>query len=81
MSWQPCRRITLTVSDQIPVSQREEIVVESVAQVPAEVINDEEKPGVFRWVLELAASQKQELQLSYRLRHLITMQVQSTRGG
>jgi len=70
------RRISLTVFDQIPVSQREEIVVESVAQQPAEVITDEEKPGVFRWTLELAPSQKQELQLSYRVRHPVNMQVQ-----
>lgn len=70
------RRISLTVFDQIPVSQREEIIVESVKQVPAEVATDEEKPGVFRWVLEMAPSQKQELQLSYRVRHPVSMQVQ-----
>lgn len=70
------RKASVTVFDQVPVSQREEIVVESVQPVPSEVTKDEEKPGVFRWQVELAPSQKQELRLSYRVRHPVDMQVQ-----
>lgn len=70
------RHIVVTVFDQLPVSEREEIIVESVKQTPSEVEKDPEKPGVFRWVLELNANQKQELKLSYRVRHPVDMQIQ-----
>ncbi len=69
------RRITLTVFDQTPVSEREEIVVESVKAAPGEIKRDQEKPGVFQWTLELAPTQKQELRLSYRVRHPVDLQV------
>ena len=70
------RRIAVTVFDQVPVSEREEIVVESIKQTPATVEKDPEKPGVFRWVLDLSPSQKQELRLAYRIRHPVDLQVQ-----
>lgn len=70
------RRITVTVFDQIPVSEREEIIVESVQYEPPNVEKDPEKPGVFSWTVELLPDQKQELRLSYRLRHPVDMQVQ-----
>ncbi len=70
------RRITILVSDQIPVSEREEIVVESVAYRPEEVGKDPEKPGVFRWTVELGPTQKQELRVSYRIRHPVDLAVQ-----
>ncbi len=70
------RRISVTAFDQVPVSQREEIVVESVQYSPPEVEKDPEKPGVFTWKLELAPTQKQELRLSYRVRYPVDMQVQ-----
>jgi uncharacterized protein (TIGR02231 family) len=70
------RRITVTVFDQVPVSEREEIIVESVQQAPADVVRDEEKPGVFRWTCDLGPTQKQELTLSYRIRHPVDMQIQ-----
>ncbi len=70
------RHIAVTVFDQLPVSEREEIIVESVKQTPSEVEKDPEKPGVFHWLLELNANQKQELKLSYRVRHPVDMQIQ-----
>ena len=71
------RRIHVTVFDQVPVSQREEIVVDSVRQSPPNVEPDlEQRPGVFRWEIDLAPSQKQELRLSYRVRHPVDMQIQ-----
>ncbi len=69
------RKIEVTVFDQVPVSEREEIIVESVKLTPAGVEKDEEKPGVFRWVLELSPNQKQELGVSYRVRHPVDLQV------
>jgi uncharacterized protein (TIGR02231 family) len=70
------QRVAVTVFDQIPVSQREEIIVESVRQVPGEVEKDPEKPGAFRWTLDLGPNQKQELKLSYRIRHPVSMSIQ-----
>ncbi len=70
------RRIGVTVFDQVPVSEREEIVVESVHQQSAEIKRDEEKPGVFHWQLDLAPKQKEELRLSYRVKHPVEMQIQ-----
>lgn len=69
------RKITVTVFDQVPVSEREEIVVESVKVVPAAVEKEKDKPGVFRWTLECSPNQKQELGVSYRVRHPVDMQV------
>jgi uncharacterized protein (TIGR02231 family) len=70
------RTISVTAFDQLPVSEREEIIVESVQQAPAEVTKDPEKPGVFSWALSLVPNQKQELRLSYRIRHPVEMQLQ-----
>jgi len=70
------RRIQVTVFDQVPVSEREEIIIESVKTAPAEVVKDEEKPGVFHWVLDLAPGQREELTLSYRVRHPVDMLIQ-----
>ncbi len=55
--------------------EREEIIVESVKQVPDELERDEEKPGLCSWTLELIPKQKQELTLSYRVRHPVDMQI------
>ncbi|MBI3320459.1 MAG: mucoidy inhibitor MuiA family protein [Candidatus Omnitrophica bacterium] len=70
------RRITVMVFDQVPVSEREEIVIESVKPVPGEIEKDKEQPGIFHWSLDLAPGQKQELKLSYRVRHPVEMQIQ-----
>ena len=51
-------------------------MVESVRQEPAAVEKDEEKPGVFHWQLDLAPNQKEELRLSYRVKHPVEMQIQ-----
>lgn len=69
------RRIQVTAFDQVPVSEREEIIVESIQQIPPEVEKDSEKPGIFHWTLDLGPTQKQELRLSYRIRHPVEMQV------
>jgi uncharacterized protein (TIGR02231 family) len=69
------RRISLVAFDQLPVSEREEIIVESVKLTPAKVEKDAEKPGVFQWTLDLNPSQKEELRVSYRVRHPVDMEV------
>ena len=70
------RKAAIKLYDLLPVSQREEIVVESIKLTPSEVEKDPEKPGVFHWTVELGLSQKQELRMAYRLRHPVDMQVQ-----
>jgi uncharacterized protein (TIGR02231 family) len=70
------RQIAITVFDRLPVSEREEIVVDSIKQAPADVEKDPEKPGVFHWTLRLDPNQKQALTLSYRVRHPVEMQIQ-----
>lgn len=70
------RRLAITVFDQIPVSEREEIIVESVKPLPGEIEKNKEQPGIFHWSLDLAPGQKQELKLSYRVRHPVEMQIQ-----
>jgi uncharacterized protein (TIGR02231 family) len=69
------RRILITVFEQVPVSERDAIVVESVKRTPSEVETDPEKPGVFQWTFGLSPSQKQELRLAYRVRHPVDMQL------
>ena len=70
------RQMAITVFDRLPVSEREEIVVDSIKQAPADVEKDPEKPGVFHWTLRLDPNQKQALTLSYRVRHPVEMQIQ-----
>ena len=70
------RPIRVTAVDQVPVSEREEVVVDSIKQMPPTVEPDKEKPGVFRWALALGPGQRQELRLSYRIRHPVDMQLQ-----
>jgi uncharacterized protein (TIGR02231 family) len=68
--------IRIAVFDLTPVSDRGEIIVESVKLSPEKVEQDKERPGVFRWDLGLTANQKQELRLSYRVRHPVDMTVE-----
>lgn len=69
------RRISLVAFDLVPVSEREEIVVESVKLSPPKAEKDPEKPGVFQWTLDLNPSQKEELRVSYRVRHPVDLVV------
>lgn len=63
------RPADITVIDQIPVSQHDEIKVEQVAQEPKASEQDADKPGVFRWKLQIPAQGKQTVKLSYRIKH------------
>ncbi len=59
----------LTVIDQIPVSQHDDITVEQVVFEPKPTEEDREKPGVSKWAFELAAGEKKTLRQSYRVKH------------
>lgn len=66
----------ITVIDQIPVSQHDEIKIEQVVFEPKPTASDPEKPGVHRWILELPPGGKQAIKLSYRLKHPVDFAVE-----
>ena len=60
---------TITLIDQLPVAQHDEITVEPIAFEPKPTDEDKEKPGVYRWMLTIPAGAKQAVRLSYRVKH------------
>lgn len=58
--------IKVIIEDQIPISQRDNIRVEDY-EIGNAIL--EEDSGKVRWVLEVQASEKKELQLQYRVRY------------
>jgi len=69
-------RVDIIIYDQYPVSEQEEITVESIRFSPEEIEKDSEKPGIFHWSVELLPGQKEELTLAYRVRHPVEMLIQ-----
>lgn len=63
------KQAEVTVVDQIPVSNHDEIKVEQVAMEPSGPEKDEKKPGVCRWVLKIPAGAKQTVKLAYRVKY------------
>jgi uncharacterized protein (TIGR02231 family) len=61
--------IDITLIDQIPISQHDEIKVEQVTLDPKPTEEDKEKPGVYRWKFKMPREGKQEVKLSYRVTH------------
>lgn len=72
------RPVTITLLDQVPVAQHDEIKIENVTWKPEPNAKDEdpEKPGVKRWTLQLADGAKSEVRLSFRVRHPVGFQVE-----
>lgn len=68
-------KINIIIYDQYPVSGRKEITVESIRFSPEAVEKDADKPGIIHWELELLPGQKEELRLSYRVRHPVDMKI------
>ncbi len=66
----------ITVIDQLPVSQHDEIKVEQVVFEPKPSDQDEEKPGVHRWTLSLSPGGKQTVKISYRVKHPVDFVVE-----
>ncbi len=59
----------IIVIDQIPISQHDEIRIENIKIEPAQTEEDNEKPGVMRWIFKLGAKAKKEIKISYRVKH------------
>jgi uncharacterized protein (TIGR02231 family) len=58
--------VELTLLDQVPASQHEDIKVEILGETsPRAVPDPKDAPGVQRWVLSLAPGEKRELRLSF----------------
>ncbi len=61
--------VHVTVIDQVPVSQHDDIQVGNVSFDPKPTEQDTEKPGVYRWKLDVPAGKKQRLTMAYRVRY------------
>ncbi len=64
------------VSDHLPVSQHDDIKVENIRCEPESVEEVDQKPGVRRWKLSLPTGGKQQIVLSYRVRHPLDMRIE-----
>jgi uncharacterized protein (TIGR02231 family) len=59
-------RVEITLLDQVPVSQHEDIKVEVLGETsPRAVPDPRDAPGVQRWVVSLAPGERRELRLSF----------------
>ncbi|MBI5689143.1 MAG: mucoidy inhibitor MuiA family protein [Verrucomicrobia bacterium] len=65
--------VRLVVSDQIPVSRQEKIVVKQLAPEPRELKPSAE--GFLKWTLELKPGEKRELKLKFAVEHPNDIQV------
>jgi uncharacterized protein (TIGR02231 family) len=65
----------LTLEDQIPVSQHDEIKVEQVSYDPKPSEEDKAKPGVERWFFELAPKEKKIFKLSFRVKYPLEFRI------
>jgi len=70
------KAIEITVYDQTPVSQHDEIKIEKVFYNPPPTKKDAEKPGVSIWNLNVGDKQKQTITQTYQLKHPETFVVQ-----
>jgi uncharacterized protein (TIGR02231 family) len=66
----------VTLEDQIPVSQHDEIKVEQVAYDPKPSEEDKAKPGVERWFFELAPKAKKVFKLSFRVKYPLEFRIE-----
>ena len=60
------RPVTLTMFDQIPASQNQDIKVERTGEAPS-IENFEDKSGVLVWNAELAAQEEKVFEYGYRV--------------
>lgn len=61
------QQIELELSDQIPISRNEKIVVEVLSPSPRELKSDSE--GILRWKLKLGKGEKRDLKLAYTVEY------------
>ena len=55
--------------DHFPVSEHDEIKIQDLIMDPKPSEEDKEKPGLGRWIFELEPRQKQQVSVSFRIRH------------
>lgn len=67
---------SVTLIDQVPISQHDEIKIEQIEWTPKPTVADDEKPGVYRWELTIPAGGKQTVTLAYRVRHPVDFLVE-----
>ncbi|MBI4358468.1 MAG: mucoidy inhibitor MuiA family protein [Candidatus Omnitrophica bacterium] len=65
----------ITLFDQTPISQHDEIKIEQVVFDPKPTEEDQEKPGIYRWKLKLAPRAKQEIKISYLVKHPVDFEI------
>ena len=63
------RAVTVVLEERIPVSEDERIVVELDKQTTPGFKDSPRRPGVKLWTFEMAAGEKREILLAYRVRH------------
>lgn len=61
------RAITVTVTDQIPVSENQDIKVELTGKTPPTSENVEDRRGILAWTLKLEPDQEQVIDFGYRV--------------
>ncbi len=66
----------VTVIDQVPVSQNDEIKVEQVNYDPKPTEQKKEKPGVQYWNFKIPKGGKQEVKMSYRVSYPVDYEVE-----
>lgn len=71
--------INIILIDQIPVSENEDIKVQSVVLTPKQYEEDHGKPGVRQWNFVLGPGQKKEIEISFRISHPSEMIVEQIR--
>jgi len=63
------RAVTVVLEERIPVSEDERIVVELDKETTPGFKDSPRRPGVKLWTFEMAAGEKREILLAYRVRH------------
>lgn len=71
--------VNIILIDQIPVSENEDIKVQSVVLTPKQYEEDPGKPGVRQWNFVLGPGQKKEIEISFRISHPSEMIVEQIR--
>lgn len=70
------KEANVTVIDQVPISNHDEIKIENISLDPKPTEEVKDKPGVMNWVLKIPAGQKQKIKIAYRVKHPVSFQVQ-----
>jgi uncharacterized protein (TIGR02231 family) len=61
------RALTVTVLDQVPVSQNQDIKVELIAKVPPSRKDPDDKRGVLAWDVKVEPDEEKQIEFGYRV--------------